>query len=140
MTAKTILVETAPGELIDKITILELKRQHVRDAEKLANVEYELRVLTTTLHKAVVGSPQLDRLTAELKAVNARLWQIEDDIRDCESRQDFGARFIQLARAVYHENDRRVALKRQINVSLGSAIVEEKLYKEYASAPKKLSA
>jgi hypothetical protein len=140
MSTKTILVETAPGELIDKITILELKRQFVRDKAKLANVEYELQLLSRTLGAAVAKSAELQRLTAELKAVNASLWQIEDDIRDCERCQDFGPRFIALARSVYHENDKRAALKRQINVLLGSQIVEEKSYKDYKAQPGKLSA
>lgn len=137
MSTQSILVETAPGELIDKITILELKRQHVADSAKLANVEFELRLLTRTLNDAVASSSELQRLTAELKAVNARLWQIEDDIRDCERVQDFGSKFIQLARAVYHENDKRAAFKRQINVLLGSQIVEEKSYKDYTRQEKR---
>jgi len=133
MTAQNIMVEIAPGELIDKITILELKRDHVKDPAKLANVAYELRVLQDTYNKAVSESAELRRLNAELKAVNQRIWQVEDDIRDCERRQDFGAQFVELARAVYHQNDHRAALKRQINVLLRSAIVEEKSYTDYKS-------
>lgn len=133
MSAKSVVVEVAPGELIDKITILELKREHVHDPAKLANVEHELSVLKHTCAAAVKRSPELDRLTIELKAVNARLWQVEDDIRDCERRQDFGSHFIQLARAVYHHNDRRALLKRQINLLLNSQIIEEKLYTDYTA-------
>lgn len=134
MSTKSIMVEIAPGELIDKITILELKREHTTEPAKLANIEYELRVLQETFDNAIHRSRELDRLGAELKKVNASIWRVEDEIRDCERRQDFSAKFIQLARSVYHENDQRAAIKRQINVLLRSQIIEEKLYTEYASA------
>ncbi|MEM9735174.1 MAG: DUF6165 family protein [Pseudomonadota bacterium] len=127
----TVTVEIAPGELIDKITILEIKAERIDDAAKLANVREELRVLSNTRDLALPASAEMARLTAALKAVNEELWQIEDDIRDCERAGEFGAEFIRLARAVYHTNDRRSALKREINLALGSRLVEEKSYQPY---------
>jgi len=126
-----ILVEVAPGELIDKITILAIKAERVTDAAKLANVRIELKTLEEARDASVPPSPEIERLTAELKAVNAALWDIEDEIRDCERAGDFGPRFIELARAVYKTNDRRSDLKRAVNVCLGSRIVEEKSYAAY---------
>ena len=127
-----ILVEVAPGELIDRMTILVIKTERIADAAKLANVRIELKTLQRACDAGVPASDELDRLTAELKAVNENLWEIEDDIRDCERVQDFGPRFIELARAVYVTNDQRAALKRQINDLLGSRIVEEKSYASYS--------
>ena len=126
-----VTVEIAPGELIDKITILEIKSERIADAGKLANVRLELQVLAETRDAALPVSDALTRLIADLKRVNETLWQIEDDIRDCERAGDFGPRFIQLARDVYITNDRRAALKRDINVLLGSRLVEEKSYQPY---------
>jgi len=129
--ANSLSVEISPGELIDKITILDIKRQRITDAAKLANVEREWTALTAARDGAVKSSGELDRLTAELKRVNERLWQIEDDIRDCERRKDFGRKFVELARSVYKNNDRRAELKREINVLLGSRLSEEKSYAAY---------
>jgi hypothetical protein len=126
-----IVIDVAPGELIDKITILELKCGHIRDEAKLANVEHELAVLVAARDRAVSASAELDALTQQLKAVNGALWKIEDDIRDCERAKDFGGAFVALARAVYVTNDKRAALKRQINDLLGSSIIEEKSYAAY---------
>lgn len=126
-----ILVPVAPGELIDKITILEIKSERISDPAKLANVRLELDLLDGVRRERIKASGELGRLTGELKAVNERLWEIEDDIRLCERDRDFGPRFVELARAVYHTNDRRAALKREINLALGSAIVEEKSYADY---------
>lgn len=128
---RPILVEVAPGELIDKITILEIKAERVTDAAKLANVRVELRTLEEARDANVPPSAEIDRLAAEIKAVNAALWDIEDEIRDCERAGDFGPRFIELARAVYKTNDRRADLKRAVNLHLGSRIVEEKSYAAY---------
>jgi hypothetical protein len=125
---RAILVEIAPGELLDRIAILELKRERIADPAKLRNVGIELETLQTARDQAVPPSDRLAVLVGELKAVNARLWDIEDDIRRCEHVQDFGPSFIELARAVYINNDHRAALKRQINDLLGSRIVEEKSY------------
>jgi post-segregation antitoxin (ccd killing protein) len=129
--AKPVLVEIAPGELIDKITILEIKSERISDPAKLANVRVELDVLEAARDAAMPGSSALDELTAQLKAVNAALWDIEDGIRDCERAKEFGTQFIELARSVYHSNDRRAALKRQVNELLGSKLVEEKSYAAY---------
>ena len=126
-----ILVLTAPGELVDKITILEIKTERIQDAGKLKNVRLELETLAAARDQALAPSPELATLTAELKRMNEALWDIEDQIRDCERREDFGPEFIRLARAVYHSNDRRAAVKRQINERLGSALIEEKSYAAY---------
>lgn len=129
--ARTILVEIAPGELFDKITILEIKSERMSDADKLRNVRAELATLVTARDQAVPPSAELAGLTADLKRLNAALWDIEDQIRDCERAQDFGPQFVSLARAVYHSNDQRAAVKRQINELLGSRLVEEKSYAKY---------
>ncbi len=127
----TIMVEIAPGELIDKITILEIKLEHIRDKDKLVNVRHEYEILTGVLKKEVAQSDALSRLTAALKDVNAELWRIEDDIRAQERAKTFGADFVALARSVYRTNDRRAAIKREINDLLNSAIIEEKSYAAY---------
>lgn len=121
----------APGELIDKITILEIKCARIADPAKLANVRRELALLEAARERALAPSEELTTLTRDLKAVNEKLWQIEDDIRACEAAEDFGERFVALARAVYRNNDSRTAIKRRINELLGSAILEEKSYKPY---------
>jgi tetratricopeptide (TPR) repeat protein len=125
---KEIEVKVSPGELIDKITILQIKRRRFTDPAKLANVGHEMDLLTSTLARAVRGSAELDRLTDELRSVNEVLWEIEDQIRCCEREQDFGPHFIEVARSVYQQNDRRAAIKRQINDLLNSEIIEEKGY------------
>ena len=127
----SVTVEISPGELIDKITILEIKSERIAEPGKLANIAAELAQLSAVRDGNLPPSDALDRLTAELKAVNESLWQIEDDIRDCERAGDFGARFVELARAVYRTNDKRMTVKRGINDLLGSAIVEEKSYAAY---------
>ena len=128
-----IIVPVSPGELIDKITILQIKSVHLTDPAKLRNVLYELGELSAVREQSLGGSPELDRLASALRTVNEALWQIEDEIRLSERRQDFGSRFVELARTVYRENDRRVALKRQINDLAGSELVEEKDYAKYQS-------
>ncbi|HLW91673.1 MAG TPA: DUF6165 family protein [Roseiarcus sp.] len=127
-TARTIAIPGAVGELIDKITILEIKTQRLAEESKLRNVRHELELLENAREQNGVVHPRLDALKSELAEVNARLWDIENDIRICEGRFDFGETFIALARAVYRTNDRRAALKREINVLFNSAIVEEKSY------------
>lgn len=129
--ANALQVEVSAGELVDKITILEIKAERIADPDKLANVQRELQSLTTTRREALPGSEELAELTAELRRINERLWEIEDDIRDCERKRDFGERFVELARAVYRTNDRRAAAKRKINELLGSELVEEKDYADY---------
>lgn len=128
---RALLIEISPGELIDKITILNIKAERIADPEKLANVRHERALLQGARAKNLAESPELARLEAELKTVNETLWRIEDDIRRCEAAGDFGAGFIELARSVYGTNDRRAALKREIGALFGAAIVEEKSYARY---------
>ena len=130
--APTISVEVGPGELIDKITILEIKLERMTDAAKLQNVRRELEALAAVRAQALDNSEPLTRLTEQLKAVNGTLWEIEDAIRACERNREFGPRFVELARSVYRENDRRSALKQTINRLLESRLVEEKSYEPYA--------
>ncbi len=123
-----MMVEVSVGEVIDKITILELKNAKISDPAKLANVQAELTTLNDTVAAALNPTAELDALRAELYAINAALWEIEDEIRICESRGDFGPRFIELARAVYVTNDQRATVKKKINLAVGSRLVEEKSY------------
>jgi len=125
---RRIFVEIGAGELIDRATILDIKSERIADAAKLANVRRELAALAPARDDVLRASPTLVALAAELKAVNAALWDIEDEIRLCEARGDFGPRFIALARAVYTTNDRRYALKKAITQACGGAIAEEKSY------------
>jgi hypothetical protein len=121
------------GELIDKITILEIKTANIADAAKLANVTHELEVLNNTVSQLLdaAGIAKLAPLKAALKDINQQLWVIEDDIRDCERAKDFSETFIELARAVYVTNDKRAAVKKDINLAFGSELVEEKSYRDY---------
>lgn len=119
------------GELIDKMTILQIKLQEIRDEAKLANVRNELELLDATWKNDKASETDIAEETARLLAVNQRLWKIEDDIRMKERAQAFDQEFIQLARSVYIENDERAAIKREINVKLGSTLVEEKSYQDY---------
>jgi hypothetical protein len=129
--AGTVAVEVAPGELIDKITILEIKRERIADEGKQAHIRAELAALHAARDRALAASAELARLTAALRAVNEALWQVEDDIRQCERAGDFGPRFVELARSVYLRNDERAALKRQLNALLGAAFSEQKAYTAY---------
>jgi hypothetical protein len=126
-----IKVSVSPGELLDKITILRIKSIRMSDAAKLANVRAELAALEETWGASSYATIDINAEVNALHAVNERLWVIEDDIRDKERAQAFDAEFIRLARAVYFENDERAAIKRRINVKLGSALVEEKSYAAY---------
>jgi hypothetical protein len=126
-----IKVPISPGELLDKITILRIKSQRMTDPKKLANVRGDLAALEATWNSTAHAKIDTQADVQQLLAVNERLWVIEDDIRDKERAQEFDAEFIRLARAVYFENDERAAIKRRINVALGSSIVEEKSYAEY---------
>lgn len=125
-----IRVPISPGELIDKITILEIKSERMSDAKKVANVRHELALLQSTW-QAAGHSTDIRAEWSELKDINGKLWTIEDEIRDKERAGEFDARFIELARAVYFINDDRAAVKRKINDKLGSKIVEEKSYADY---------
>ena len=126
-----LLVPVSPGELIDKITILEIKSQRMTDAAKLRNVRTELAMLSETWKSSPFASGEISAEWAALRDVNGQLWDIEDRIRDKERDAAFDAEFIELARAVYVTNDERAALKRRINTKLGSVLVEEKSYAEY---------
>ena len=116
------------GELLDKITILEIKDARVGDAAKLVNIRNELALLTG-IAAPVLGEAQVAPLLARLKAINEALWEIEERIRDKEEAQAFDADFVALARSVYHTNDERAAVKKQINLAVGSSLVEEKSYR-----------
>ena len=126
-----IKVPISPGELLDKITILRIKARRMSDPQKLAHVRSELAALENSWGGSNYARADLDSEVESLLKVNERLWVIEDDIRDKERANAFDAEFIRLARAVYFENDERAAIKRRINLKLGSQIVEEKSYAEY---------
>jgi predicted RNA-binding protein with EMAP domain len=120
------------GELIDKITILEIKMNRIPDVEKLENIDKELQALRSSFNKGCSEPESIDKLKSELRAVNEKLWEIEDDIRKCEKEKDFSQHFIGLARAVYINNDQRAVLKREINTLLKSELFEEKSYEDYS--------
>jgi hypothetical protein len=126
-----IRVDISPGELIDKITILELKLERIGDPAKLANVRHEYDVLMEVYAHEIVESVALRELTERLKSINAALWEIEDLIREHERAKNFDADFVTLARSVYRTNDERSAVKRAINELLASKIIEEKSYAAY---------
>jgi Family of unknown function (DUF6165) len=128
-----LAVPISAGELIDKITILQIKSERIGDVEKRANVLRELKALQDVWAAASVSAAKVDDLWQELKLVNQRLWDIEDQIRDHEKNGEFGNRFVELARAVYFENDIRAAVKKKLNLRLGSVLVEEKSYADYSS-------
>ena len=122
---------TAPisvGELIDKITILEIKAERIADRHKAANVTKELALLRAIQAESGLDGAAIDAFTEDLKSVNAALWDIEDAIREHEARADFGPSFIELARSVYISNDKRSRIKREINEAFGSVVLEEKSY------------
>lgn len=126
-----LTIPASAGEVIDKLTILEIKLARIADPAKRANVAREHEALSAAWRQAVPDEAQLAGLVAGLRQVNEALWDIEDEIREQERRADFGAAFVRLARAVYRTNDRRAELKKEINLRLGSALVEEKSYAAY---------
>jgi hypothetical protein len=126
-----ILVPISPGELIDKITILQIKSARMTDTAKLANVRAELAALEKTWRESSHASIEINEEWASLKRINEKLWVVEDDLREKERQKHFDQEFIELARAVYFTNDERAAIKRQINVKLGSKLIEEKSYAKY---------
>ena len=128
--AATPQVPVSWGELIDKITILEIKSGRLPAAEARANAMTELSLLQD-IAAPVLQHAEIGALAARLKVLNGRLWEIEDRIRDCERANDFGAAFVELARSIYRHNDERGTIKRQINLALGSGLIEEKSYKPY---------
>jgi hypothetical protein len=126
-----LLVPVSPGELIDKITILEIKSQRMADAAKLHNVRTELALLTDTWKASGYATMDISAERTALRDVNAKLWDAEDHIRDKERNGRFDAEFIELARAIYITNDQRALIKKQINSRLGASLVEEKSYADY---------
>ena len=126
-----ISVPVSVGEVVDKVTILEIKSERIADKAKVANVKAELDALRPLVSGGVFDSAEVVDLTNGLRAVNSELWDIEDDIRAEEAAGRFGERFIELARAVYVTNDRRAELKKEINLATGSQLVEEKSYEDY---------
>jgi hypothetical protein len=131
--ADVMTVPVSFGEVLDKITILEIKSERIADPEKVKNVRLELDELSANWNQVVQDQTAISNLRSQLKAVNGELWVIEDDIRDQEAAQDFGPKFIELARAVYVTNDKRAAIKKEVNLALGSRFVEEKSYQDYTA-------
>jgi len=129
--SKGIEVDISPGEFLDKLTILRIKTERVVDPEKAVNVRREHSLLQDRFDEAVERTPQLDALVLRLEDVNRMLWDIEDAIREKERAKTFDQEFIEIARSVYMQNDRRAAIKREINELLGSSLVEEKSYSDY---------
>ncbi|MDD3518465.1 MAG: DUF6165 family protein [Chromatiales bacterium] len=123
-----LMVPVAWGEVLDKLTILAIKSERIADPAKQANIRREHELLTWVVEEAGGLGDAAPPVMASLKAVNERLWEVEDALRDCEAAQRFDAQFIELARAVYRLNDERFRLKRRLNELLGSALVEEKSY------------
>jgi hypothetical protein len=126
-----ILVEVSVGELLDKISILQIKQEKIKDHEKLKYISYEYSILQSQLKKNIKSDKKLEKLFQELKKINAKLWIIEDDKRDCEKNKDFGEKFIKLSRDVHFLNDDRAKIKQEINNHTGSSIKEIKEYTNY---------
>lgn len=124
----SLAIPSSLGDVADRITILTIKSERMRDAAKLANVRKERTEISDAFFAAVARTPEFDALFERLKAINEQLWEIEDAIRQCEATDDFGPEFIRLARSVYRTNDTRAEIKREINILLGSELVEEKSY------------
>ena len=129
--ANKIYAEISVGELLDKISILEIKQKNLKDNEKIKIVNKELESLNMTLKKDVTMTEEIQSLYQDLKKINSMLWDIEDGKRDCERNKDFGDKFIELARSVYIENDNRAKIKNKINQLSGSYISEVKSYDKY---------
>lgn len=130
----SINIELSVGELLDKITILQIKAERINDVTKLENINKELQVLLTLWGASPYSQSDLDENINELKKVNEQLWDIEDKIRDKESEQAFDEKFIELARSVYFTNDKRAEIKRAINTKTGSELIEEKSYSDYSAS------
>lgn len=129
---ESIEVEVSIGELLDKISILEIKMERINQEEKLQNVRRELNHLRQVRNESVPFNREVEDLFIMLKETNEALWEIEDEIRKCEREKDFGPKFIHLARSVYKQNDLRCHFKRELNDKLGSDLKEEKSYAEYS--------
>ena len=128
----SVNIEISIGEFFDKITILEIKNERIEDETKLENINKELDALNALLDRLPFSRADIQQEYDELKAINEKLWVIEDDIRDKESVKEFDQAFIELARSVYFTNDKRSDVKRSINLKLGSDFIEEKSYEEYS--------
>jgi len=126
-----INVPISPGELIDKITILEIKKEFIEDINKLKNINHEYDLLMNIFNNDISKTDGIEKLKKQLKDINLALWKIEDDIRDCEQDKNFNENFVELARSVYFTNDKRSKIKLEINLLLNSSLVEEKSYKDY---------
>ena len=126
-----IKVILSVGELIDKITILQLKMKFIKNKEQLNNVKNELRTLKPLLKENNLETPKINKLFTELYEINLELWKIEDKIREKERQSDFSDEFISLARSVYYTNDKRADIKKKINFISGSELIEEKSYAKY---------
>ena len=126
-----VSVPISPGELIDKITILEIKKEFIKDTEKLVNINLEYKLLENVFTLEIAHNDKINLLRKELKEVNLKLWKIEDEIRDLERNKIFNKEFIKLARSVYFTNDERSEIKKNINLVLGSSLLEEKSYSDY---------
>ena len=126
-----IIVEVSVGELLDKISILEIKKEKIKDPEKLKFISNEYSILKDQLEKNVKPDDKLNKLYLDLKEINAKLWVIEDDKRDCEKKKDFGEKFIKLSRDVHFLNDDRAKIKLEMNNHTGSSIKEIKEYTSY---------
>jgi len=126
-----LTVPTSPGEFLDKLSILEIKSERIADPAKLAHVRRELELLRSTWAASPLAARDVGALLAELRQVNEALWETEDRLRAKESEARFDQEFIELARSVYRTNDRRAAIKRELNLALGSEILEEKSYAKY---------
>ena len=128
---ENICIPVSPGELLDKITILEIKAEQISDGEKLRNVKTELDLLEQIWKQSSIDNDTMRKLKQSLKTTNMDLWEIEDKIRVKEARKEFDQKFVELARSVYLQNDKRAVTKKEINVRLGSGIMEEKSYADY---------
>ena len=126
-----IQIPISPSELLNKITILQIKAERIEDPYKVKNVKVELDLLLNIWTQTVTNDAEIEALTKELMSTNKKLWVIEDDIRDEERNKQFGERFIELARSVYIANDDRANAKKKVNLYLNSSIVEEKSYQDY---------
>ncbi len=126
-----VKIPVSVGELVDKITILEIKNKKIKDIKKLSNIKLELKLLNEFFRKKKLNTKLIKKLKSHLYNVNLKLWNVEDKLRDHEYKNKFNQNFVKLARKVYFLNDKRSKIKKEINESLGSKIIEEKSYKEY---------
>lgn len=124
-----MLIEVSNGEIIDKLTILTIKLANIQEEQKLGNIRKEFDVMYNAAKE--IGIDETNDLYQQMLEINSKLWDIEDKIRDCECRKDFGEEFVKLARSVYITNDERSKIKREINLRTGSSLIEEKSYKGY---------